>query len=102
MTVVIDTNVFVSLAAKRLTRRSEKYDGLKWHSFYGWVQSKAVYFEPIPLGKQRSRDASNDIFIACALAANAKTIVSYDKDLLDLKKPFGIEILKPNIFISKF
>lgn len=56
--------------------------------------------EPSSLGKQRSRDAKDDPYLAAALAAKASFIVTYDKDLLDLGKPFGIRILKPSVFIQ--
>jgi putative PIN family toxin of toxin-antitoxin system len=136
MTVVFDTNVFVSAAvsltgssrrcfsllakrqvqlavtkeilteyetaAERLSRRLGKYHGMKWRPLFNWLRDKAVYFEPMPMGKQRSRDADDDIFLACALASGAKVIVSYDPDLLELEKPFGIEILKPAIFVAQF
>ena len=52
-------------------------------------------FEAAPLGKQRSRDSKDDPYIACALAAKATFIVTYDRDLLSLEKPFGIEIIRP-------
>jgi putative PIN family toxin of toxin-antitoxin system len=64
-----------------------------------WVRSKAVWIEPQALGKQRSRDPEDDPFIAAALAANAKAIVSYDNDLLVLKKPFGIPTMRPTAFL---
>jgi putative PIN family toxin of toxin-antitoxin system len=136
MTVVFDTNVFVSAAAsftgssrrcfsllakrrfqlavtkdilaeyetaaERLSRRPGKYHGLKWRPLFYWLCDKAVYHEPAPLGKQRSRDVTDDIFLAGALAAGAKIIVSHDEDLLALGKPFGIEILKPAIFVARF
>jgi predicted nucleic acid-binding protein len=37
--------------------------------------------------------------IAAALAANAKAIVSYDRDLLALVKPFGVPIMRPAAFL---
>ncbi len=37
-----------------------------------WLRLKAIWIEPAPLGKQRSRDAKDDPFLACALAARAK------------------------------
>jgi uncharacterized protein len=64
-----------------------------------WVRAKALWVEEVPLGKQRSRDLKDESFIAAALAANAKAIVSYDKDLLVLKKPFGIPIMRPAAFL---
>jgi len=57
--------------------------------------------EPAPLGKQRSRDAKDDPYLACALAAGAKVIVSRDDDLLTMNKPFGIQIVTPRELLTK-
>ena len=65
-----------------------------------WYLSVVRLVEPTPLGKQRSRDAKDDPYLAAALAARADFIVSYDKDLLALKKPFGIEIIRPAYFLK--
>jgi len=69
------------------------------HGALAWVRAKALWVEPAPLGKQRSRDLKDEKFVAAALAANAKAIVSYDLDLLALEKPFGIPILRPAAFL---
>ncbi len=66
----------------------------------GWYLEKLHLVTPAPLGKQRSRDAKDDPYLATALAARAGYIVSYDKDLLDLEKPFGIEIIRPAQFLK--
>ena len=66
-----------------------------------WIERKAKIYEPAPLGKQRSRDADDDLFLSCALASGAKVVVSKDRDLLVLGKPFGIEILTPRLFLSR-
>ena len=89
-------------AAERLSHRPGKYFGLKWRPLFHWLCDKAIYFEPAPAGKQRSRDASDDIFLTCALGGCAKFIVSHDADLLELEKPFGIEIVKSTIFVARF
>ncbi|MGO8698646.1 MAG: putative toxin-antitoxin system toxin component, PIN family [Limisphaerales bacterium] len=60
-----------------------------------WYQDHVKRVEPAPLGKQRSRDAKDDPYLACALAAGAKIIVTRDGDLLTLGKPFGIQIMTP-------
>ncbi len=60
-----------------------------------WYYETVKLVEPSPLGKQRSRDAKDDPYLACALGAGAQTIVSRDNDLLALEKPFGIQILTP-------
>lgn len=54
-----------------------------------------------PLGKQRSRDAGDDPYLACALAAKAQFIISRDPDLLVMGKPFGVEIVTPRAFLSR-
>lgn len=60
-----------------------------------WLLTVAHFVEPAPLGKARSRDIKDDRYLACALGAHAKWIVSNDRDLLDLQKPFGVEIITP-------
>lgn len=64
-----------------------------------WLRLKADWVEPAPLGKRRSRDAKDDPFLACALAARAKFLVTRDDDLLVLGKPFGIETITPARFL---
>lgn len=59
------------------------------------IRARSRMFEPAPLGKGRSRDQKDDPYLACALAANARYIVTYDTDLLTLGKPFGVEIIRP-------
>ena len=66
-----------------------------------WYLGAVKPVEPYPLGKQRSRDAKDDPYLAAALSATA-VIVTYDKDLLSLGKPFGIEILRPSEFLHRF
>jgi predicted nucleic acid-binding protein len=60
-----------------------------------WYQEKVKRVEPALLGKQRSRDLKDDPYLACALAAEAKIIVTRDGDWLVLGKPFGIQIITP-------
>ena len=66
-----------------------------------WIKSKARLVEPSPLGKRRSRDAKDDIYLAAALGASAEYVVTYDKDLLDLDRPFGIEMVRPAEFLRR-
>jgi uncharacterized protein len=66
-----------------------------------WYYHRVKLVEPAPLGKQRSRDIKDDPYLACALAAEAKIIVSRDNDLLVLQKPFGIEIITPRELLTK-
>lgn len=66
-----------------------------------WYLEKVKLVTPAPLGKQRSRDAKDDPYLACALGAQAKLIVTRDLDLLDMQKPFGIEIIKPHELLMR-
>jgi len=65
-----------------------------------WLENKAENVEPVPIRKL-SRDADDNIFVGCALASGAKFIVTRDKDLLELEKPFGIEVVQPREFLRK-
>ncbi len=47
-------------------------------------------------------DSSDNMFLSCALASNAKFIVSGDKHLLALKKFRNISILTPAQFLNCF
>jgi putative PIN family toxin of toxin-antitoxin system len=58
-----------------------------------WYLERVHLVEPAPLGKQRS--LKDDPYLAAALATNAQAIVTFDKDLLSLGKPFGIRIITP-------
>ena len=66
-----------------------------------WIRSKVRLVEPAPLGKQRSRDFEDDIYLAAAMGASAQYVVTYDHDLLDLQKPFGIETIRPAAFLRR-
>jgi putative PIN family toxin of toxin-antitoxin system len=66
-----------------------------------WYYERVKLVESAPLGKQRNRDAKDDPYLACALAAGAKFTVSRDDDLLSLEKPFGIQILTPRELLAR-
>lgn len=55
---------------------------------------------PAPLGKRRSRDPQDDRYLAAALGAGATAVVSNDRDLLALGKPFGIPVVTPVRFLK--
>ena len=78
-----------------------RFSGKNYSGLLLWIEKHALVVEPAPLGKGRSRDPKDDIFLACALSARARFIVSSDQDLLTLGKPFGIEIVQPAQFIAR-
>ena len=65
-----------------------------------WLLTVVQFVEPAPLGKQRSRDHRDDCYLACGVQAGAEVIVSNDRDLLVLGKPFGIAIVTPIQFLK--
>lgn len=85
------------VTATRLIREREPKNNAA--NILDWYLQQVRMVDPAPVGKQRSRDAKDDPYLATALAARANFIVSYDKDLLELKKPFGIEIIRPAQFL---
>ena len=85
--------------AARLGRR---IPGVNPEPWLRWIEEKARLYEPVLLGKRRSRDPDDDVFLACALACGGKLIVSRDRDLLVLGKPFGIEVLTPRELFNCF
>ena len=65
-----------------------------------WLLAHALFVDPIPLGKQRSRDLADDRYLACALGGKVEALVTSDRDLLDLGKPFGVHVLTPVEFLK--
>jgi len=85
----------------RLPRRlSEEKRAVDAQQFLSWLLRIVNFVEPSPLGKRRSRDIKDDRYLACALSARAEAIVSNDRDLLVLQKPFGVKILTPIQFLK--
>lgn len=64
-----------------------------------WYMENVRAIEPAPLGKPCSRDINDDPYLACALAAQARYLVTSDNDLLILEKPFGIKRVTPARFL---
>lgn len=46
------------------------------------------------------RDPDDNKFIECAVAANAKYIITGDKDLLEIKSYFDLIIITPSFFLT--
>ena len=85
--------------AERVGRR--EFPGRDPAPFLNWIRRVALEVQPAPLGKQRSRDPSDDLFLGCAVESKAQFIVTKDKDLLALTKPFGVEIITPRAFCRR-
>lgn len=124
MRVVLDTNVFVSavffhgkpfevLSAWReglvtlvvspeileeyrrvgeeLARR---YEGVNLAPLLALVEQHAEVVQPTPLTAPVCRDPDDDKFLACAACGRADVVVSGDRDLLELRRFRGTDIVK--------
>ena len=60
-----------------------------------WIASKSIQAEPLPLSGKLSRDPDDNLFVATAAAVPAAFLVTQDRDLLVLEKPFGVAIVTP-------
>lgn len=60
-----------------------------------WIASKSIQIEPMPMPGKLSRDPDDNVFVATAAAAQAKFLITQDRDLLVLEKPFGVRIVTP-------
>jgi putative PIN family toxin of toxin-antitoxin system len=60
-----------------------------------WIAAKSLRVEPMPLRSKLSRDPTDNVFVASAVAAHAAFVVTQDRDLLALQKPFGVQVVTP-------
>lgn len=66
-----------------------------------WLYGKAWMVDPVVLAGKLSRDPTDNKFVECALACAADYVVSRDRDLLALEKPFGIAIVNDTQFLRR-
>jgi predicted nucleic acid-binding protein len=85
----------------KLQLKGAKFRRSPWPALEGLIGLSRVV-SPAPLGKPRSRDPGGDPYLGCAPAARAEFIITRDPDMLELEKPFGIQILTPRAFLSWF
>ena len=65
-----------------------------------WINGRATIIAPTPLNELVCPDADDEKFIECAVAARAGYIVSRDRHLLQLVKPFRISIVDDREFLA--
>lgn len=81
---------------------ANKYPGVDIAQIIELITIHSLLFLPEPLPFPISRDPDDDKFIALAIAANCKIIVSGDKDLLDIHRYDGVEIINPGDFVKQY
>lgn len=132
MRIVLDTNVFISgvffsgppfqiLQAwrdrkirialseeileeyQRVTKiLAAKHPGVHLDSVLNLFSIEADFFAPSNLPRPVCQDKADDKFLACALAAGARIVVSGDSHLLKVSGYRGIEVIKPQEFVQRY
>ncbi len=84
-----------------LAAHEPRWQNPNWAHWLDWLRQKSALVEPSALHPAVKRDPDDDVVLAAALGGRAAYLVTYDRDLLELGKPFGIEILRPGNFVSR-
>ena len=77
-----------------------RFPGVSLAPFLALLVMNAEIVEAPGLSDQVSRDRDDEKFIACALAANCQTIISGDKDLLEVTGYQGLKVVAPREFLE--
>lgn len=75
--------------------------GFTEHEADGVVQlltTRCTIVTPLPLTKPICRDTDDDTIIGTALAGTCDCVVTGDKDLLDLQRVRGVQMVSPSDF----
>ena len=78
----INSTVMEEYAAITGQVREKVFSGTQPSGALAWIASKSIHAEPASLNRKLSRDPDDNLFVATALAARAKFLVSQDRDLL--------------------
>jgi putative PIN family toxin of toxin-antitoxin system len=80
---------------------ASKYQAIDISLFMDLLAMYGEMHTPIFLHDAVTADPDDDKFIACALGARCKIIVSGDKHLLDVSGFAGIKVIKPATFVRE-
>ncbi len=101
------------LARPRLQRRYKALAPANVEKFLAEVESKSILITDVPAVFSYARDPKDELYVNLAVAAGARYLVTWDKDLLDLAdqgkaaaKEFcqrfpGLTILDPPAFLRE-
>ncbi len=79
---------------------AQQYPDIEIDPILALITLNAELVEPVQLPEGLCSDPDDDKFIACALAARTRVIVSGDKALLKVSGYQGIRVLKPRDFVD--
>jgi putative PIN family toxin of toxin-antitoxin system len=99
--VVVTETVLAEYAETAWELKIEEDLSLNPQPWLTWLGSRATVLLPVPLADPVSSDPDDDKFLECALAARADYLVTRDRHLLQLEKPFGIRVLDDRQFLRR-
>jgi uncharacterized protein len=82
-------------------RLNQRYRGIDISSLLDLVAIHSQIVLAAPLPKPVCDDPKDDMFLACAVAARTRIIVSGDKHLLAVSGFAGIRVMRPKIFVDQ-
>ena len=82
-------------------RMKAKFPSIEPERWMCYIEEHATVVPAVPLVAQVCEDADDDVFLACAVTANAKIVCSGDKHLLACNGWNGIEVLTPRVFYNR-
>lgn len=83
-------------------RLAEQFEDVSLEPFFTLLATNALLVQPKLLREGVVSDPADDKFFACALAADCRTIVSGDKQVLAASGYQRVEVLRPRSFVEKY
>jgi putative PIN family toxin of toxin-antitoxin system len=81
---------------------AERFSDVDLQPILDLLTITSTIVDPQPLRDQVCRDPDDDKFLACAIAAQVRLIVSGDKALVDTSGYAGITVLTPRQFVDRY
>ena len=83
-------------------RLGEKYPSVDLRPFLQLLGVEGKLVDAGELDERVSPDSDDDKFLACALAAGSKLVISGDSDVLEVSGWKGVKVVTPAEFVSQY
>jgi predicted nucleic acid-binding protein len=77
-----------------------RWENPNWPNWLDWLKRASVLLDDPPPKRIVARDPKDDPVVAAAVSGASQYLVAYDKDLLELEKPYGVYCVTPRVFVS--
>src|SRR5437660_8162417 len=100
LALVISEGIFAEYERVLREVKAEQNFNTDLEPWLAAVRKFALWVTPEHLTGRVCRDPDDDKFIEAAVAGRARLLIARDRDLTDLERPFGVEILTPRQFLG--